>query len=149
MDDATPGEERFGPYYPIEEWTAYGLKCRIAPGFINLNGYVQIPTELFNQDVAERVLRASGGITYGPDENGLVGFDTAHAGDWWAPDDLVSYLGPRRMEFANEMREMAYGIPWGRRWTMDRLKEETERLAQQIAVALDLASIDVTKGEET
>jgi hypothetical protein len=132
----------------IEEWEAYGLRCRARPGFGSINGYVQIPAELFSPETAEQVLTVHYSVTYGPDDDGWVGFDTAHAGDYWAPDDLIKYVSEGEMQFVNEMREMSSRMSWGRRWTMERLKQETEQLAQQVAVALDLASIDITKGEE-
>jgi hypothetical protein len=131
----------------IEEWTAYGLLCRIKPGLMSLNGYVQIPRELFDRDTARRTLAVHGSANYGPDADGWVGFDTAHGGDHWAPDDLVGHLSDEALMFANELRRIATRSTWGRRrWTMKLLREETERLAQQIAVALDLASIEVEEG---
>lgn len=131
----------------VKEWTAYGLLCRMRSGFGAINGYVQIPHALFTVESAERVLEVHYGITYGPDDDGWVGFDTVHAGDYWAPDDLAGLVPPQHMVIANSMRELSTNLSWGRRWTLERLQSETETLAQQVAVALDLATIDVEKGE--
>lgn len=139
--------EKLGVGYPFEEWEAYGLKCRMAPGFSSLNGYVQIPPGLFNPKAVERVLSASGGITYGADDEGWVGFDTAHAGDYWAPDDLIGRLSEVGVQVANEMRDAFKSFPRRRRWTVELLKQETEQLAQQVAVALDIATISVENGD--
>lgn len=126
-----------------DEWTAYGLLCRIKPGFGALNGYVQIPRQLFSEETAQRVLAVHYGITYGPDDDGWVGFDTVHAGDYWAPDDLIGLVSDEHLKFANDFREIWKDAEHSRRWTKDLLKQETERLAQQVAVALDLATIEV------
>lgn len=126
-----------------DEWSAYGLLCRIRPGFASLNGYVQIPPKLFDAETAERVLKVHYGITYGPDDDGWVGFDTAHAGDIWAPDDLIGLIPDEGMRVANSFRDIFRSGPDSRLWTKKALREETERLAQQIAVALDLSTIDM------
>lgn len=125
----------------VESWEAYGLRCCITFGLISFNGYVRIPDELFTPGAAERVLRASGGITWGPDDSGWVGFDTAHFSDYWTPDDLAPFLDPSAMRFANTMREMAERSPRSKRWTLQRLRDATEELAQQVAVALDLKDV--------
>jgi hypothetical protein len=124
----------------ITEWQAYGLACRITMGFCAPNGYVQIPSRLFSPGTAARVLSAAGGVTYGPDADGWVGFHTAHGGDYWAPDDLVPYLDGIELQTANDLRRLAAGASFGRRWTVEALRKEVEQLAQQIAVALDLAT---------
>lgn len=126
---------------PVEAWQAYGLRCSITFGLLCFNGYVRIPGNLYSPEAADRVLQASGGITYGPDDEGWVGFDTGHAGDYWAPDDLASYISPQVLELANTMRGIAERYPGGHRWTLDDLREAVEDLAQQVAVALDLRDV--------
>ena len=113
-DDEDPIEDALRATI-VKEWTAYGLLCRMRSGFGTINGYVQIPHALFNEKSAKRVLRVHFGITYGPDEDGWMGFDTVHAGDYWAPDDLVEYLPPEYMQIANEMRELSNSLSFRQR----------------------------------
>lgn len=127
----------------VEEWTAYGVRCCIVPGGVPaFNGYVQIPPELpLGRETVEDVMDSHGGVNYGPDDDGWIGFDTAHLRDYWAPDDLISHFDDAlAMQFAAFQREMAERNGGGRRWTMAKLRTETEKLAQQVAVALDLST---------
>lgn len=123
----------------LESWEAYGIPCEIRMGFIGFNGYVQLPEGMYRSAQVSEVFEAHWGLNYGPDEAGWIGFDTAHAGDYWAPDDLEPYMDDVRRMTANSMRGMAQRLSYGRRWTMDRLRKETEALAQQVAIALDLS----------
>lgn len=125
----------------VEEWEAYGLKCRIAPGLLGFCGYVQLPARLiFGDSNPQDVLEAHWGVNYGPDEDGWIGFDTMHAGDYWAPDDLLGYIDEEMIPLAMRFIEINRHGPGGRRWTIAALKEATERVAQQVAVALDLVT---------
>ncbi|GAA1361213.1 hypothetical protein [Brevibacterium luteolum] len=98
------------------EWALYA-----APLWNAANGYVRLPDS--HPWLAEpllsgyNVIDISGGITYGPDSEGWIGFDTLHACDYW-PD---SPFEPR---------------PYDRQWTRAAVREETIRLASQAAVAL-------------
>ncbi|MFE5092096.1 hypothetical protein ACFRCI_17325 [Streptomyces sp. NPDC056638] len=122
----------------IKQWDAYGMPCLIRAGFTSLNGYVRLPQGKYDSKTVERIFETHWGITYGPDEEGWIGFDTAHANDYWPPDDLVSHVGNEGMMVANTLREYAIKYGGGRRWTLDKLKAETESLAQQVAIALEL-----------
>lgn len=124
----------------LEEWTAYGLLCRIKPGYTSLNGYVQFPPLPLSRETVESIFDVHWGITWGPDADGWIGFDTAHAFDYWAPDDLIEHLSPEGFKVAMMINELAQGAPYVRRWTYAKLRAETEQLAQQVAVALDLAT---------
>lgn len=126
---------------PVESWDAFGLRCAISFGLITFNGYVRIPEGLFTPENVRRVLDASGGITFGPDAEGWVGFDTGHAGDYWAPDDLAEYLHPSALTTANSMRDLAARVSYGKRWTLPLLRDAVEELAGQVSVALAMKDI--------
>lgn len=131
----------------VERWVAHGLDCAIAPGYASLNGYVRLPPGHVGLVLAEAVAATRsglpgydvlddvvvhGGLTYGPDDCGWVGFDTAHAWDWWAPDDLTGLIDDKALALAMDMRTLAGDHP---RWTRERLRAEVERLAAQLAQA--------------
>lgn len=98
------------------EWALYA-----APLWNAANGYIRLPDghpwlavptlEGYN------VIDAPGGITYGPDSESWIGFDTLHGGDYW-PDSPI------------ELR------PYHRQWTRAAVREATIRLAGQAAEAL-------------
>lgn len=76
-------------------------------------------------------------LTYGPDDDGWIGFDTAHYCDYWAADDLIGHLEPEGMtaaaSFARINSTADAGAIGARRWTRARLHEEVETLAAQVA----------------
>ncbi|NMM99657.1 hypothetical protein G1C96_0235 [Bifidobacterium sp. DSM 109958] len=78
--------------------------------------------------------RVHGGVTYGPDEDGWIGFDTLHAMD--SVMDLVSRNPDGELDGIREMT----GIPYAhaRSWTFDEVVAETLRLARQTARAAKL-----------
>lgn len=121
----------------LEVWVHQGVRCVIRAGYCCLNGYARLPKSMrdwwANEDEAADVLEAHYSITYGPDEDGFVGFDTAHHGDWWAADDLVGTIPEEGMMLANTFAKINSKGPYSRRWTRERLHEEVELLATQIA----------------
>ena len=102
-------------------WEHRGLRCAIASGPLgNLNGYVHIPaTHPDNAKwYAEVKVDVHGGLTFmcrDLDGGTWYGFDTSHYGD---------------------MMILPTGIYDGRRWDIDSVKAETERLADQLADAI-------------
>ena len=89
-------------------------------------------------------VQAPGGWTYGPDEEGWIGFDTAHAGDVWDP--VVARDMLRRFSLMEAQRTENYvglideyfpfvpsGYGWDRYWTPGRLVAELERIAEEFA----------------
>ncbi|OZG49883.1 hypothetical protein [Bombiscardovia coagulans] len=56
-----------------------------------------------------------GDISYGPDDEGWIGFDTIHAGDYM------------RFDYGAGVEEIE-----GHRWTIDEVREEIFRLIKQI-----------------
>lgn len=160
----------------IKLWTHAGLNCAIYWGRSSFNGYVQLPpghverefaeayTEVKRQDFEAEPdplwrrfipsgydlvsAEAHGGLTYGPDEQGWVGFDTAHYMDDWSDEEIERWLRPVDEEAWLEFREMQLLIPdaWpagrltkkdGRLdyhpWTMEELIGEVEDVAAQLA----------------
>jgi hypothetical protein len=91
-----------------------------------VNGYVLLPDNhpFYGKDYDEIDVDAHGGITYA-DEDGWIGFDTAHAFDYWAPAELAKFGG----------KPSKYSVTYEERmhmWTLDLLEKETKRLARQI-----------------
>lgn len=107
------GDRGIVTFGAVLRWSAYGMDCAIVPGpSANLNGYVRLDENHpdRNRYCTEIPVRVHGGLTYGPDEGGWVGFDTARAGDA-APKPNSA----------------------GRRWTVEDVRRETEQLAWQLA----------------
>lgn len=117
----------------IREWEAHGVKCRIGGGLVPCGYVLAGPAAAgWQNELGDCDLEAHGGITYGPDKEGWVGFDAGHAGDLWQPAEWM----PERMRQGVELACRFEGDPWGRRWTLDSLIAETERLAAQVAQRL-------------
>jgi hypothetical protein len=74
-----------------------------------------------------------GGLTSGPDEDGWVGFDTAHGLDYWTDEDLAPYLRRDDRIVAHTIGERLRRDGLGTCWTIDRLRAELNRAAQQLA----------------
>ena len=83
-------------------------------------GYVQLPEahpwRAGDPDILDHI-DAHGGITYGPDKQGWIGFDTGHYGDHWPG----TYFSP----FAPEPHSIS--------WTPERMEQETIHLAELAA----------------
>jgi hypothetical protein len=103
---------------PLRAWIAHGFRCVLlrAPLYGAVNGYVQVPR--ITDEQAEQV-SAHGGVTYGPDVDGWIGFDTLHAGDVW-PNAPHHWHGPGSRE-----------------WTEDDVAKETERMAASAKAVIE------------
>lgn len=104
----------------VRRGTEVGIPWAVCPHphLPHYNGYVQLPADhgfVTRHDVDEQV-QVHGGLTYGIDPEGWIGFDTAHLGDIWPGSYDLDYPG-----VAQEM------------WTIDRVEAETRRLARQVA----------------
>lgn len=98
--------------------------CRAPWGAVN--GYARMPEghqwrEKNLQSEDWDLLDAHGGITYGPDADGWVGFDTLHAGDRWPGGDAPHFCRPGECDCKT--------------WTEDMVAAEAKSLARQIAAA--------------
>lgn len=96
-----------------------------APMYGAVNGYARLPEghpwrdkELQMDDYD--LVDVHGGITYGPDADGWIGFDTLHAFDVW----------PGSPDYQKDDE-------YGRWWTPDMVAEEARQLAIQIAKAME------------
>lgn len=106
----------------VEYWQHQGVECafHFHPGSGTLLGYCLIPDghpleQSPDWDEPWNLLDVYGGVTYGPERVAggyIVGFDTNHAGDY------------------------SYMTGTGRRWSLDEVIAETNRLAEQIAEGL-------------
>jgi hypothetical protein len=108
------------------DFTHAGLKCLMEKVDLKTrywwNGYVCVPDDhpLFGvsySDLHWDHIKVHGGLTFsGKDEASgqwLFGFDTTHCNDCWGESE---HYGNHRVE-----------------WTLDKLKAETEKLAEQLA----------------
>lgn len=103
-------------------WIYGDMECAIDDSGIGFfNGYVRIPPGHFahgmGYDQLNRAVSIHGGLTYGSDVNGWVGFDTGHSGDYWP---------------GLTHQHRLYGAP-ERTWDMQRLTAEVTSLADQLA----------------
>lgn len=96
----------------LETWVCEGLVCAVGRNPLStLNGYVQLPDEhplRFRSDLKD-IVSVHGGITWGPDDDGWVGWDTLHHCD-----------------------EIP-GVQTGHHWSLEDVKAETDRLARQLS----------------
>lgn len=110
----------------IKEWTHNGRRCKITKdedlghycGYIRtgLRGDINdIDTKLY------KLIEVNGGITYGLDEDGWIGFDCAHS-----HDICVDENGDITGDFFRD-REDENSIVWSPK----DVKEEVEKLAEQ------------------
>jgi hypothetical protein len=166
--------EAFVAATPIRAWCHGRTPCAIYFGFSSFNGYVQLPqdspllTVAEAYDVLSRVERDPNfflpekygslgydslndmldatmrDLTYGPDLEGWVGFDTAHPQDVWddtiIDQELTDAGASDQLERIDRLRELL-GADWSmsgiwgnRRWTIDELMVETNALAEQLTL---------------
>lgn len=106
----------------VEEWEYNGRECKIlwiqlGPDHGHWTGYATTTLDGSYIDYEDEI-RVHGGITYGIDDEGFIGFDCGHA---W---DVCLY------------EERLYGVYSDREnvteWTKGRVKDEVESLAHQL-----------------
>lgn len=115
-------------------WTAYSHRCAIVGAVRNINGYVRLPPRLHlrfrdveMEEIDHHLLSAPGGITYGMDAAGWIGFDTAHAGDVWEHHVLVAHCLDYKPGEATPLL-----LPWEVRWTLQMLYDAVRKLAKEV-----------------
>lgn len=114
-----------------EEWEAHGLRCAMRRSPMGtLNGYARLPLDhpCFGKHYDDIDVDVHGGLTYGCDSYGWVGFDTMHFGDVW---DAADVEGERYEAYVNLIASAPGGA--GEKWTVEKLKNEVELLAEQLA----------------
>lgn len=122
-------------------WVHRGIHCAIYLGgvAVSFNGYVRLPDGhpwlgLHYDNIPADV---HGGLTYA--EGNWIGFDTGHAFDYWRDEEIDANVLPqdrKQWEALHPLLKEARRLPmadWEDFWTMARLREEVERLADQVA----------------
>ena len=133
-----------GPFKskPERLWSAHGLECAMVRNPLGgCNGYVRLPKtrpgSWYTYD--DIPVEAHGGLTYGPDEDGWVGFDTLHLGDVWVGEIVTPEsraADPRLEESAIEILRGDRYKNYAVEWTEAGVAAECERLAERIQVLL-------------
>jgi hypothetical protein len=115
------------PRESVKEWIAHGVACKIAPGFKSLCGYVQLPEELRSLDPIPRDIHVPHhGLNYGPDEVGWLGFDTLHAWDHWAIEEIAPYVSEDEVQVMRWEETFLRGYDERIEWTLELLVEAVE-----------------------
>jgi hypothetical protein len=141
----------------VERWLHAGLECCIRVGVYGLDGCVRLPEGHPDRRMAETAdevdqamdkaqdpfpwgrghrhipVEVHGGLVDGPDEDGWIGFDTGHALDYWADEDLAPHLRKDDRIAAHMIGVRLQRDGLGTRWTKERLRSEVNRLAEQLA----------------
>lgn len=133
-----PEDIGIGAYRELERWEYNGYTCKVRLGMSAYCGYVQtsLPESLSFDDLHERFpIRVHGGLTYGVDPDGWVGFDCGHAFDVCVDEDGerldVQTFG---MEVYGDMTPGGGGAEdLTQVWTLERVRAETERLADELS----------------
>lgn len=106
----------------VEQWEQHGRKCKVVKakrsnGCAHYCGYAKTTLSI-DYDNAH-IVDVHGGLTYGVDDEGWLGFDCAHSGDVCLDED-------------NEVMNEPLGFD--RQWTVERVKEEVNKLARQLSL---------------
>lgn len=108
----------------IYEGVCGDIAWRVAehPDFLAWCGYVRLPEDhpWRGMDAEDIPVDVHGGVTYGPDGDGWIGFDTLHAGDALIPRHTSE---PRPVNWWRQVPGMI--------WTPTRVKLHTWRFAVQ------------------
>lgn len=121
--------EDFNGREPLDMGVADGIVWVTVVGPVGVNGYAMIPAEghpwsgelpCDNEWDLDDVLDIHGGVTWA--RHPWIGFDTAHAGDWWPPEYDKSGISNLLLAWDQHIR-----------WTPEMVTAEAERLAIQVA----------------
>jgi hypothetical protein len=116
----------FGKRKPLASGTEQGIDWTVYEGPTkSINGYVKLPEDhpWLSSDLEDNEsIDVHGGITYPPDAENWIGFDTNHA-----DDELIN---PRTGEI------FIHGV----HWTLDMVIAETKKLAKQAAEVLEFCN---------
>ena len=120
---------------PVREGVEDGVEWRIIANevFFAWQGYAHIPDghvwRHLNADDIEPLVDVYGGVTYGPDQSGWIGFDTLQGNS-----SMIGLDGTDLDESRRELCEKM-GWPWiePHKWTCEEIEEETKRMAACIA----------------
>lgn len=129
-----------------EVWRGPGdLECAILAGPMGgMHGYVRLPEPFrdgrkitADEDIPFDRIEVHGGLTWGMDDGGWVGFDTGHAWDVWGDPDVPESDSEKALRAAGlrPLHAIAYGNPeWMVVWTREKLRDEVDNLAAQLAL---------------
>ena len=111
----------------------YGMRWAVMPCAAGAGGYVKVgldhPWCVADPGMIESVdADVHGGLTY-VDHEGWVGFDTAHAGDFWRQQPPGTSTGVLPRRFRRLFRIIDQLAPWAREWTIPLVAAECRRLA--------------------
>lgn len=143
----------------IEDFDHHGIWCRLAlsPCW-TVNGYCKVPeSKIYRLEVNNMGhpdnIDVHGGVTYGPDDDGWIGFDCIHFGDIWHNEEREKYyeeygdeaddpsppsrydpgeIDKNRVDKDGHMALLEF--PFVKAWTKSRVKKETKYLAQQVVL---------------
>lgn len=126
------------PEHLLDVWEHEGFNCAMIKGFLGCNGYVQLPKEFHSKRLLDDDIRVDvhGGLTYGMDESGWVGFDTGHSSDVWMDPDVGDFEFDTTMtKLKLKSHKLKYDLKdYSTVWTTEKLKKEINDLAEQLAV---------------
>lgn len=110
----------------VDEWEENGNKCKLKKHPLgHYMGYVQVANpDTLAMEWGYPKVSVHGGITYGPDDEGWIGFDTAHAWDV-SVDENGEEFG-RIDQIYTEENEMTTV------WTPDKVRNEIIKLARKV-----------------
>lgn len=115
----------------VQRFQHLGIECLVVEIQGHYCGYVK--TSLTGHyDDYQQTFDVHGGLTYGPDEGGWLGFDCAHAGDACFTADGEPLEG-HGTKTELEMRERLGDREWQHDWRPQDVVEETRNLADQVA----------------
>jgi hypothetical protein len=118
-----------------EAWmTAAGLEGAVLMGYAAMCGYVRLPEAFRGRRLTyhDFDLPAPGGLTYGMDPDGWVGFDTGHGWDEWLDPDVPE------SDYQRTTRRLGLGggpLPMTGTeniWTIEKLHNAVEELAVDV-----------------
>lgn len=121
----------------LTTWQHRGIDCytKAAPNCAALNGYIQLPETHPLFDVNEEALpfQVHGGLTY-VGNDGLIGFDTLHAGDYW-PEEALLDAGMDTADIDHQYRKIVghHHDKHCKHWTKQLLRDAVTRLAGHAA----------------
>lgn len=128
----------------VREGTHEGLRYKVVVGPVgNYCGYVRTAfDESWHYDDLQAwsgvLLDTHGGVTYGVDSNGWLGFDCAHARDICVTEDDEPLGGGVAVNYEHDSEGSVV-------WTPDAVAEECESLAEQVADLQEFAEMVIDR----
>lgn len=116
-----------------ETWVHDGRECKMTTTLGHWCGYAKTPLKVTEGTISEvtdtgvhRLIDVHGGITYGPDDEGWVGFDTGHSRDFnVTEEDEELREGHATFGRDDELVNV---------WRPEDVREEVNKLADQLTL---------------